>query len=142
MCLDIIHEYAASGGISHFDAATIDYVWENTPYRSTLRTLFIDMVGWQMHVDTSVSILEAKPEFLHGVLSICSDRLSLRPDIENSPLTNPRCGTYHIHRDSDGPCQEVEEVKPSKAIVKADAPSSAGFGSGPFVPSRSGIGSG
>ncbi len=121
MCLDIIHTYAASDAISHFDVATIDFVWDNTPNGSSLQKLLVDMVGWQMHPDTFADLMRARPEFLHEVLMICSDRSPSRPDAEESPLGRPRCGMYHAHRDYDGPCQEVTDLIARKESRKADA---------------------
>ncbi|KAL8897100.1 MAG: hypothetical protein Q9207_007384 [Kuettlingeria erythrocarpa] len=122
VCLDIIHTYAASDAISHFDVATIDFVWDNTPDGSSLRKLLVDMVGWQMHPDTIADLMKARPEFLHGVLMICSERSLSRPDVEESPLGRPRCGMYHTHHDYDGPCQEISDLIARKESRKADAP--------------------
>ncbi|KAI4170849.1 MAG: hypothetical protein LQ346_008815 [Caloplaca aetnensis] len=121
VCLDVIHTYAASDAISHFDVATIDFVWDNTPDESKLRALLVDMVGWQMDPDTIADLMKTRPEFLHGVLVICSDRSPSRPDVEESPLGQPRCGMYHTHRDYDGPCQEVADLIARKESGKADA---------------------
>lgn len=104
LVIDIIHEYAVSNEEARLDAPTINFVWANTTPGSQLRSILVDLLAWQNHVDGLEDLAEAEPEFLVQVLKITSGRLPLRLDGEQAPFDRDICKTYHTHRDGSGSC--------------------------------------